>query len=400
MIVVGAGQAGLQVAESLRAEGFSGELTLLGNEKVAPYQRPPLSKAWLARETADDRLVLRGPEALAAKKIDLRLGAEVAGLKLAERKIVLADGSELTWTGLALATGARARRPDLPGADLPGVCVLRDLDDAREISHRLDAAKSVVIVGGGFIGLEVAAAARKRGCAVTLVEALDRLDGPRGDSEDIDLFRSSASRPWRRVAVRRTGRGDCGRGRGFRRDSRLPAGPWRPIWSCSGSAPSRMTSWRRRLASRFRAELSWTPAAAPRMTRSSRRAIARRCAATDGALQRFESVQYAVEGAKAAAAALMGKEKPFVAAPWFWSDQYDVKLQMAGLAGGHDRCVERSSGAEAFSLFYYRGDRLVAVDSVNRPGEHLLARRLLDAGLSPDPAQVADPGQDLRTLLR
>jgi 3-phenylpropionate/trans-cinnamate dioxygenase ferredoxin reductase subunit len=120
----------------------------------------------------------------------------------------------------------------------------------------------------------------------------------------------------------------------------------------------------------------------------------------DGRMLRFESVQFAVESAKAAAAALMGRDKPFVAAPWFWSDQYDVKLQMAGLSEGFDLCVERPSGATAFSLFYYRAGGLVAVDSVNRPGEHLLARRLLDAGLSPDPALVADPACDLRLVLR
>jgi 3-phenylpropionate/trans-cinnamate dioxygenase ferredoxin reductase subunit len=399
MIVVGAGQAGLQVAESLRAEGFSGALTLLGNEKVAPYQRPPLSKAWLARETADDRLVLRGPEALAAKKIDLRLGAEVAGLKLAERKVVLADGSELSWTGLALATGARARRPDLPGADLPGVCVLRDLDDARRISHRLDTAKSVVIVGGGFIGLEVAAAARKRGCAVTLVEALDRLMA-RAVTPKISAFFAHLHRA-RGVELLFGEQVAAMAGEGAVSGVILASGRTLAadlVVLGIGAVPNDD------LAAAAGLEVSrGIVVDACGRTSHDKVVAAGDCAAlrrADGALQRFESVQYAVEGAKAAAAALMGKEKPFVAAPWFWSDQYDVKLQMAGLAEGQDLCVERSSGAEAFSLFYYRGERLIAVDSVNRPGEHLLARRLLDAGLSPDPAQVADPGQDLRTLLR
>ncbi|HUO54075.1 MAG TPA: FAD-dependent oxidoreductase, partial [Rhodoblastus sp.] len=143
IVIVGAGQAGLQLAESLRAEGFAGELVLLGKERRPPYQRPPLSKAWLAGETADDRLTIRGHDFFAAKEIDLRLGAEVARIDLAAKTVVLADGGEIGWSGLGLATGARARRPDLPGADRPGVCVLRDLDDAHEISRRLDEAAHV-----------------------------------------------------------------------------------------------------------------------------------------------------------------------------------------------------------------------------------------------------------------
>ena len=142
MVIVGAGQAGLQIAESLRAEGFDGAIELLAGEKSPPYQRPPLSKAWLQGDLPEERLFLRGAEALAAKNIDLRLGAVVTEIDRAGKAVRLADGSSLTYSGLALATGARARRPALPGADLAGVCVLRDMADAREISHRMDAANS------------------------------------------------------------------------------------------------------------------------------------------------------------------------------------------------------------------------------------------------------------------
>ena len=175
IVIIGAGQAGLQIAESLRAEGFEGAITLLGNEPVPPYQRPPLSKAWLQGETTEDRLLLRGTEALAAKKIDLRLGAVVTAIDRAAKTATLDDGSTLSWTGLALATGARARRPDLPGGNLDGVCVLRDIADAREIARRMETARNLVVIGGGFIGLEVAATARKKGLGVLVIEALDRL---------------------------------------------------------------------------------------------------------------------------------------------------------------------------------------------------------------------------------
>jgi 3-phenylpropionate/trans-cinnamate dioxygenase ferredoxin reductase component len=395
IVIVGAGQAGLQVAETLRVEGFSGEVVLIGKESHAPYQRPPLSKAWLAGETADDRLTIRAPDFFAAKRIDLRVGVEVARVDIAARKVFLADGSSLSWSGLAFATGARARRPDLPGADLPHVCVLRDFDDARAISHHLDKATNVVIVGGGFIGLEVAAAARKRGCATIVIEALDRLMA-RAVTLKIsaffaDLHRAHGVELAFGEQVAEISRSDVktASGRIFPADLvvlGVGAVPNDELAAAAGLDVSRG------IVVDDCGRTSETNVVAAGDCAVLRRA--------DGALRRFESVQYAVEGAKAAAAALLGQEKPFASAPWFWSDQYDVKLQMAGLSENYDLCIERRSGDNAFSLFYYCGSDLIAVDSVNRPGEHLLARKLLDAHLSPEPALVSDTNQDLRVLLR
>lgn len=400
MIIIGAGQAGLQIAESLRAEGFGGEVVLLGHEKVPPYQRPPLSKAWLAGETADDRLTFRGPEFLASKGIDLRLGVDVAAIDPTGRRITLSDGSALSWSGLALATGARARRPDLPGAHLPGVCVLRDLDDAREISRRLDSAKNVVVIGGGFIGLEVAAAARKRGCDVTLIEAMDRLMAravtPKISAFFADLHRThGVELLFGEQVAAIVGQGGAVAGVTTASGRIFPADL---VVLGVGAIPNDELAAAAGLeTSRGVVVDSCSRTSHENIVAAGDCTVLRR---PDGRMLRFESVQYAVESAKAAAAALMGRDKPFAAAPWFWSDQYDVKLQMAGLSEGFDLCVERPSGANAFSLFYYDSGRLIAVDSVNRPGEHLLARRLLDAGLSPDPALVADPASDLRLVLR
>ncbi len=395
IVIVGAGQAGLQIAESVRAEGFLGEVVLLGKERHAPYQRPPLSKAWLAGETADDRLTIRGPDFFVAKKIDLRVGVEVARIDIAGRRLVMADGSPLSWSGLALATGARARRPDLPGAELPHVRVLRDFEDAKEISRRLDSATNIVIIGGGFIGLEVAAAARKRGCATVVIEALDRLMAravtPRISAFFADLHRAHGVGLvfGEQVAeISATG-------------VRTASGAFFPadlVVLGVGAVPND------ELAAAAGLDVS-RGIVVDDCGRTSEKDIvaAGDCAVlrrADGALRRFESVQYAVEGAKAAAAALLGHAKPFSAAPWFWSDQYDVKLQMAGSSENYDSLVERRSGDKAFSLFYYRQGALIGVDSVNRPGEHLLARKLFETHISPDPALAGDPEKDLRFLLR
>jgi 3-phenylpropionate/trans-cinnamate dioxygenase ferredoxin reductase subunit len=400
MVIVGAGQAGLQIAESLRAEGFGGPIALLAGEGLPPYQRPPLSKAWLFGELPEDKLFLRGPVALAAKKIDLRLGAVAQAIDPASRMVRLADGSTLAYAGLALATGARARRPPIPGVDLAGVHVLRDILDARQIFRAMNSAKSLVVIGGGFIGLEVAATARKRGLSTVVIEAADRLMA-RAVTPRVSAFFADAH---------------SAQGVDFLFGAGVAA-----LEGRDGAVCAVLTA----AEERFPADLVILGVgalpndelAAAAGLEVARGIVVDRCGRTsdphivaagdctvfrreDGVLLRLESVQNAVEQGKAAAAALLGREKPFSATPWFWSDQYDLKLQMAGLSQGHDACVERPGGENAFTLFYYRDGRLIAADSINRPGEHLLARKFLDAGITPDPVLAADPACDLRGLLR
>lgn len=400
MVIVGAGQGGLQLAESLRAEGWTGPIRLLGEEATPPYHRPPLSKAVLAGEQSADHLVIRGLDFFAKKEISLETGVRVAAIDRAAREVVLADGGRIAYAGLGLATGGRARELPVPGADLDGVMVLRTLADAEALKTRLAGARSLVVVGGGFIGLEVAASARKAGLEATVIEAVPRLMA-RAVSETVsawyaELHRSHGVRILCSTGV--TGfTGEAGRVTAVE----TSAGPIAADIVVVGVGVVPEDGLAR--AAGLDCDRGILVDDCSRTSDPAIVALgdctARRLA--DGSLRRLESVQNAVEQAKSAAAALMGKERPFTATPWFWSDQYDVKLQMAGLSGGHDRGVVRGSVEEGkFSVFYWREGRFVAVDSINRPQDHMIARKLLDKGVDLDPDRIADPAFDLAAFAR
>lgn len=382
VVVVGAGQAAVAAAEALRAGGYAGSLVLLGDEPHGPYHRPPLSKGWLAGEMQAAQLVMRAPEMLAKKGIALRTGAPVAALHRAERVVELASGERLPYDALVLATGATPRR--LPG--LERAAVLRGLDDAQALAARQRALKAagrpLQVVGGGFIGLEVAATARKLGLAVTVFEAQPRLLARALPPLLSDWF--------------------AGLHRAHGVDLRLGAvaqdlDPDATLLGI-GVAPNDALA----RAAGLECDGGIVVDAHGR-TSDPAIVAAGDCTVRrlpDGRLLRLESVQGATEGGKAAAATLLGLDKPFTATPWFWSDQFGRKLQMAGLSAGAGHSVLRGSlEGPSFSLWHFAGDRLRAVDSVDAAKEHLLARRLLDAGVSPTPAQAADTGFDLATLL-
>lgn len=382
VVVVGAGQAAVAAAEALRAGGYTGSLTLLGDEPHGPYHRPPLSKGWLAGEMQAAQLVMRAPEMLAKKGIVLRTGTPVAALHRTEREVELADGERLPYDALVLATGATPRR--LPG--LEGAAVLRGLDDAQALAARLQAlnaaGRPLNVVGGGFIGLEVAATARKLGLAVTVFEAQPRLLAralpPLLSDWFADLHRAHG------VDLRL----------GAVADGLDPAETLLGIGVTPNDALAR--------AAGLDCDGGIVVDAHGR-TADPAIVAAGDCSVRrlpDGRLLRLESVQGATEGGKAAAATLLGLDKPFTATPWFWSDQHGRKLQMAGLSAGADRRVLRGAlDAPSFSLWHYAGERLIAVHSVDAAKDHLLARKLLDASRSPTPAQAADPAFDLATLL-
>lgn len=405
VIVVGAGQAGVQAAESLRQEKFEGRVVLLGEEGHVPYQRPPLSKKALMVEPPALSLGLRSLESLARRQIELHLDTAVDALDTASGRVLLHNGERLAYDGAILATGAAARPLPIPGAALGGVHALRTLDDAQTIRQHIarcvQEQQPVVVIGGGFIGLEVAASARKLGADVVVLEGLprlmsrvlapivseafERLHRAQGVTVVLEAHVSELIGHDGHVTGVRTANGNI-----------YPAGC---VIVGVGVLPNDQLA----RAAGIACDRGIIVDACSR-TSDARIMAAGDCTArrlSDGRLMRLESVHNAVEQGKSAAAALLGRERPFVATPWFWSDQYEVKLQMAGMSSGYHMVVIRGDlAAWHFSAFYFRDETLIAVDSLNRAGDHLASRRLLDAGVSPLPEQCADPAFELQSLLR
>ena len=404
VVIVGAGQAGLQIAESLRQEKFDGPITLLGTEPHAPYNRPPLSKKWLLERPDIATLAIRGPEALQRRHIELQPRCTVTAIDRGVREVRCADGRSFAYGGLALATGAALRTLPLPGAQLQNVHCLRTIEDAQAISASLETCTAqeqpLVVIGGGFIGLEVAATARKRGVAVTVLEAFSRLMSrvvaPIVSEAAARVHRSHGVELRFDVKISEL-LGTQGAVRAVRcaDGSEYPAGC---VVIGVGIDPED------RLARAAGLECD-RGIIVDECSRTSDPLIvaAGDCCARrrpDGTLLRLESVQNAVEQGKSAAAALLGQTRAFAAAPWFWSDQFDIKLQMVGLSHGYDQVVTRGDlERPAFSAFYFRSGRLLAVDSLNRIPDHMQGRKLLDHGISPTPEQLNTPGFELTSLL-
>ena len=405
ILIIGAGQAGLAAAEALRAGGCADPVTLLGDEPLGPYHRPPLSKAWLAGEMETAQLAMRAPELLAKKAITLRTGVRVQAIDRAGRTLTLEGGETLPWAGLVLATGARARPLPVPGAGASNVHLLRTQADAQGLAAGLQACRAagqpVVVVGGGFIGLEVAATARKLGRAVTVVEAAPRLmarvlapqlsdwyaDLHRGHGVTLALGAGVAAIETGADGLASVVLGTAGQ--------RWPAGL---VVVGVGVQPNDELAAATGLACDRGIVVDACSRTADPAIVAAGDCTARRL--DDGRLVRLESVNNANEQGRSAAAALLGTPRPFAGTPWFWSDQYDRKLQIAGLSTGADQAVLRGSLAGAgFSVWHFQAGTLVAVDTVSLPRDHLLARKLLDAGRLPTPEQAADPGFDLASLM-
>jgi 3-phenylpropionate/trans-cinnamate dioxygenase ferredoxin reductase subunit len=400
VVVVGAGQAGLALVARLRADGFGGRVTLLGAESHPPYQRPPLSKAYLLGDMPLDRLYLRPESFYREHDIDLRLGAPAAAIDTGRRVVQLETGGEIPYDELVLTTGSVPRRlPAAIGGDLDGVLVMRDIRDADRLAPELVPGRSVLVIGGGYIGLEAAAVCAKRGLAVTLVEMAPRILQRVAAPETSDYFR----RLHQGMGV--TIREGVGLERllpderGHVRAALLSTGEEIPVDLALvgvGIMPDT------RLAQSAGIEVDNGIRVDPfGRTSASHVWAAGDCASFphgDGHI-RLESVGHAIDQAEQVARNILGADQPYVPAPWFWSDQYDTKLQIAGLNTGYDRVFIRQAG-DGLSHWYYQGDRLVAVDAMNDPRAYMIGKRLLEAGRSPAPEVVADPATDLKALLK
>ena len=398
VVVIGAGQAGSSLVAKLRNSGFDGRITLIGAEPVPPYQRPPLSKAYLLGDMTLDRLFLRPESFYGEHGIDLRLNSRVTGIDRAARTVHLGD-EVIAYDHLVLTTGSEPRRlPASIGGDLDGVFVVRDLADVDAMAPHVEAGRRALIVGGGYIGLEAAAVAAKRGLQVTLVEMADRILQRVAAPETSDYFR--ALHQSHGVTIREGVGLDRLLGEGHVTGARLSDGTELDVDLVIvgvGIAPATA------LAEAAGLEIeNGIKVDARGQTSDPAIWAAGDCASFPwkAARIRLESVPNAIDQAECVAENIMGAGKDYVAKPWFWSDQYDVKLQIAGLNAGYDRTVVRPGDKPGSqSVWYFRGDALLAVDAMNDPRAYMIGKRLVEAGQSPSPAAVANPDMPLKSLL-
>ena len=398
VVIIGAGQAGASLAARLRSKGFDGSITMIGAEPAPPYQRPPLSKKYLLGEMALERLFLRPENFYADQHIDLRVNASVTAIDRA-KKTVSVGGETLPYDMLALTTGSAPRRlPAAIGGALPGVYTMRDLADADALAPHMAAGKKLLIVGGGYIGLEAAAVAASRGLEVTLIEAAPRILQRVAAPETADYFR----------ALHQSHGVTLIEGTGLERllgethvtGARLADG--REI-ACDlaivgiGITPETALAEVAGLALENGIQTN-----AQCQTSDPAIWAAGDCASFpwQGGRLRLESVPNAIDMAECVADNMLGEAREYHAKPWFWSDQYDVKLQIAGLNAGYDRTILRPGDKPGTqSVWYYKGETLLAVDAMNDARAYMIGKRLVEAGKSPAPETVADPATDLKSLV-
>lgn len=397
IVIAGAGQAGFQTAASLRQGGHTGPITLIGDEPGLPYQRPPLSKAYMLGKIDAAALAFRPAAFFADNGVTLH-SDRVTAIDRTARRVALAGGGQLGYDHLVLATGARNRPLAVPGADLDGVMGLRTRADADAIGTALGAAARVAVVGAGFIGLEFAAVAAALGKEVHVIELAPRVMA-RAVSEAMSAHFAAAHRGWGvqlhfGASLARI-EGADGRVSGIVTAAGARIAADLVVYGI-GVLPNT------ELAADAGLEVA-NGIVVDTLLSTADPAISAigDCAAFpaphDGRLLRLESVQNAADQARAVAARLTGRPTPYAAVPWFWSDQADQKLQMVGLAQGHDRSVIAGDPASgSFSVLLYRGDRLIAVESVNRAGDFMTARKLLAGTALPTPAEATAPGFEFR----
>ena len=398
-VVIGAGQAGSSLVVKLRSAGFDGAITLIGEEPVPPYQRPPLSKAYLLGDMALERLFLRPESVYNDQNITLKLGKPVSAIDTEKREIHLGD-EVIKYDQLALTTGSSANRlPAAIGGDLNGVFTVRTLADVDAMADHFSAGKRALIVGGGYIGLEAAAVARKMGVEVTVVEMAERILQRVAAPETSDYFRDLHKSQG--VDIREGIGLQSLNGTNAVSSATLSDGTELDVDFVIvgvGITPNSAIAEQAGLTIE-------NGIAVDEYGRTSDPHVwsAGDCASFQlrGARRRLESVQNAIDQAEAVAENMIGANKVYTPKPWFWSDQYDVKLQIAGLNIGYDRVVaRRDPNGTAVSFWYYAQDKLLAVDAMNDPRNYMIGKRLIEAGKSPAVDVISNPDTDMKALLK
>lgn len=401
VLIVGGGHAGAQAAIALRTQGFAGTLAILGRENELPYERPPLSKEYLAQEKPFERLYLRPREYWADKAVDLLLGQEVTVVDPAACQVTCADGSVLGYGQLIWATGGDPRRLTCPGADLAGVHYVRTRADVDALMAELPQVTRAVVIGGGYIGLEAAAVLTKLGKAVTLIEALPRVLA-RVAGEDLSRFYEAEHRA--HGVDLRTGCGVAallgeGRVAGVRLadGSEVPGDVVivgigivpcvEPLLAAGAQGGNGVL-----VDGQCRTSLPHVFAIGDCATHANSFA--------EGAVIRLESVQNANDQATLVARVITGQDASYGATPWFWSNQYDLKLQTVGLSAGHDAAVLRGDPAtRSFTVIYLKRGQVIALDCVNSARDYAQGRKLVEQRVAADPAALADPAIPLKELV-
>jgi 3-phenylpropionate/trans-cinnamate dioxygenase ferredoxin reductase subunit len=400
VLIVGAGHAGFQVAASLRQHGYKERICLINDEAHIPYQRPPLSKAYLKGEGRPDSLMFRPDKFYLDQNIELMAGRAVA-IDRSARRLLLASGASLDYGHLILATGARNRLLDIPNANLADVLYLRIMDESEALRQRIASGGRVVVIGAGFIGLEFAATARIKGLEVDVIELGARVMARAVTAEISDYFQERHTAAGIRIhlgvqATSIEGDGTNVTGVSLSDGRHLPADL---VVVGVGVLPN----------VELAAEAGLPVAAGiivdeQLLTSDPNISAIGDCALFAsprfGGSLRLESVQNATDHARCVAARLTGDAKTYDGLPWFWSDQGDDKLQIAGLTTGYDRVVVRGDRAQrSFSAFCYKSGQLVGIESINRASDHVFGRKILGLSRSIEPEQAADPSFDLKAAL-
>ncbi|MFC7378114.1 NAD(P)/FAD-dependent oxidoreductase [Brevundimonas sp. GCM10030266] len=396
VLIIGAGHAGGTAAALLRQYGHEGPVVLAGEEAAPPYQRPPLSKAWLKGEADLEALLLRPESFYVEQGIELRTGVTATAIDRAAKVVTFADGTTETYDVLILATGSTARRLAIPGADRPDLLELRTLADAERLKAALGPGRRLAVVGGGYVGLEAAASARALGAEAIVIERMDRVLA-RVASETLSVFFTDYHRKHGveiLTSAEVTGFEDAG--------VRLADGQLIPAdavlvgvgaLACEGLACAAGLECLNGVVVDMEARTSDPSIFA--IGDVTHRPVP----VHGGAMHRLESVPNALEQAKQAASAIVGRAAPAAEVPWFWSDQYDLKLQIAGLPGEADRQVVRGDVAGgAFAVFHLAGDRIVCVEAVNAPAEFMAGRMMIGKQTPVDAGRLADVSVTMKAV--